>query len=141
LRRQLQSYIDQLNSVPRSISTNFQLAIQQARITAGTQSGMGSGRVPQERAQGGIVNATRPYIVGEEGPELFIPGQSGMILPNTALIDAMAQKVTAPGGAGGATVVVNVQGSVTTERDLVEAIRRGLVDSQRSGAQLVYRNV
>ena len=24
-----------------------------------------------------------PYLVGEAGPELFIPGQSGMINPNT----------------------------------------------------------
>ena len=37
-------------------------------------------------------------------------------------------------------VIVNVQGSVITELDLVESIRKGLVNSQRSGKQLVYSN-
>jgi hypothetical protein len=35
-------------------------------------------------------------------------------------------------------ITVNVAGSVTTQNDLVEAIRKGLVQSQRNGAQLVY---
>lgn len=34
------------------------------------------------RASGGPVSSGRPYIVGERGPELFVPGQSGMIHPN-----------------------------------------------------------
>lgn len=38
------------------------------------------------------------------------------------------------GGAPGLTIVVNVQGSVTSERDLVEAIRQGLLrDGERNG--------
>jgi hypothetical protein len=37
-------------------------------------------------------------------------------------------------------VTVNVGGSVIAERDLVENIRKGLVDSQRNGNQLVYTN-
>jgi len=37
-------------------------------------------------------------------------------------------------------VVVNVAGSVVTERDLVESVRKGLVNSQRNGNQLVYSN-
>lgn len=34
------------------------------------------------RAKGGDVQAGRPYRVGEEGEELFIPGVSGTIVPN-----------------------------------------------------------
>lgn len=34
------------------------------------------------RAEGGPVSAGRPYVVGERGPELFIPGKSGAIVPN-----------------------------------------------------------
>jgi hypothetical protein len=34
------------------------------------------------RAQGGPVDAGRPYMVGERGPEMFVPGQSGRIVPN-----------------------------------------------------------
>jgi hypothetical protein len=36
----------------------------------------------QGREQGGPVRAGNPYIVGEKRPELFIPTQSGHILPN-----------------------------------------------------------
>jgi hypothetical protein len=37
------------------------------------------------KAEGGPVAAGRPYIVGERGPELMIPNQGGMIVPNSAL--------------------------------------------------------
>lgn len=42
------------------------------------------------KAGGGSVMRDRPYIVGERGPELFVPGQSGGIVPN----GAMGQQVT-----------------------------------------------
>lgn len=34
------------------------------------------------RMAGGPVNQNRPYIVGEGGPELFVPGGGGTIIPN-----------------------------------------------------------
>lgn len=37
------------------------------------------------KASGGPVMKNRPYIVGEEGPELFMPGSGGSIIPNNAL--------------------------------------------------------
>ena len=37
------------------------------------------------RASGGNVIAGQPYIVGERGPEMFMPGQSGTIIPNNNL--------------------------------------------------------
>lgn len=37
------------------------------------------------RADGGPVEAFRPYLVGERGPELIIPGQSGTVIPNHQL--------------------------------------------------------
>jgi len=40
------------------------------------------------RADGGPVAAGQPYVVGERGPEWFVPRQSGTVLPNG----------TAPGG-------------------------------------------
>ena len=39
----------------------------------------------QARAAGGSVNSGSPYLVGEEGPELFTPSSSGRIIPNDAL--------------------------------------------------------
>ena len=37
------------------------------------------------RASGGPVMGSTPYMVGEVGPELFVPGSSGTIIPNHAL--------------------------------------------------------
>ena len=51
------------------------------------------------RATGGPVSGGSPYMVGEKGPELFVPNTSGNIVPNNKL----------GGGGGGSTnVVVNV---------------------------------
>jgi hypothetical protein len=40
------------------------------------------------RAIGGPVTGGSPYMVGENGPELFVPGASGMIVPNSSRIGA-----------------------------------------------------
>lgn len=41
-----------------------------------------SGPPPVHRQHGGHVTARRPYIVGERGPELFVPSGGGTIVPN-----------------------------------------------------------
>lgn len=40
------------------------------------------GFTPSPRAMGGPVTAGRPYLVGERGPEIFVPGRTGGIVPN-----------------------------------------------------------
>jgi len=72
-------------------------------------------------ADGGIVTAPTIAMIGEAGPEAVVP-------------------LTGRNAPMGGDVIVNVAGSVTSERDLIETIRRGLVNSQRNGAQLVYSN-
>lgn len=37
------------------------------------------------RASGGPVQAGRPYLVGERGPELMVPNSSGTVVPNGAI--------------------------------------------------------
>lgn len=37
------------------------------------------------RASGGPVNRNSPYVVGERGPELFVPSVSGNIIPNNRM--------------------------------------------------------
>jgi murein DD-endopeptidase MepM/ murein hydrolase activator NlpD len=39
-------------------------------------------QTPKRRAGGGPVIAKTPYMVGEEGPELFVPKENGTIVPN-----------------------------------------------------------
>jgi phage-related minor tail protein len=40
---------------------------------------------PMARANGGPVSANSPYLVGERGPELFMPSGSGTIIPNNQM--------------------------------------------------------
>ena len=40
---------------------------------------------PSFKANGGLVTKGRPYIVGERGHELFVPNESGNIVPNNKL--------------------------------------------------------
>jgi hypothetical protein len=68
-------------------------------------------------AEGGIVTRPTLALVGEAGPEAVIPLNRAM------------------GGHMGVTVVV--QGSVISEGDLIEKVRQGLVQSQRSGNRLI----
>lgn len=49
------------------------------------------------RAAGGPVTSGTPYLVGEQGPELMIPNQSGTIIPNNRL-----------GGESGTNVSINI---------------------------------
>lgn len=54
-------------------------------IAGGLAGGViGLGSVLQGRANGGPVMAGRPYMVGEKGPEMFVPNNSGTIVPNGA---------------------------------------------------------
>ena len=46
----------------------------------------------EPKAMGGAVAGGSPYLVGEKGPELFVPGAAGGIIPN---------------GMGGAPIIVN----------------------------------
>lgn len=58
-------------------------------MTGGMAGGSGGGGGGAEQvtstfkpmAKGGAVSSSVPHIVGEEGPELFIPGTNGMIIP------------------------------------------------------------
>jgi hypothetical protein len=66
-----------------------QLAQVQAQRAFGILAGMGGGTGGffsflgglTRREHGGSVRAGEPYIVGERRPELFVPGQSGTIVP------------------------------------------------------------
>ena len=59
----------------------------------------------QARASGGPVYAGQQYMVGERGPELFVPNTNGTIVPNNSL--------------GGNTININLGGvSVRNDQDI-----------------------
>lgn len=47
----------------------------------GTASGGGAGGLLEGLAAGGRASAGTPYVVGENGPELFVPSTSGNVMP------------------------------------------------------------
>jgi hypothetical protein len=76
----------------------------------------GSGTTKAGKASGGPVTGGTSYLVGEAGPELFVPGQSGTIIPNSAL--------TRGGGSPGGTTIVNNFYGMTQDEALAEVDRR-----------------
>jgi hypothetical protein len=75
--------------------------------------------IPQ-LARGGTARAGMPHIVGERGPELFVPGRTGTVVPN--------------GQFGGPTVI---QFDFTgADSALVEVMRKAV--KTRGGIQVVF---
>ena len=78
------------------------------------------------RAVGGPVSKNKPYVVGEHGPELFVPHSGGKVVPNNQL------------GGGGANVIVNVDASGSSvEGDANEAAQLGNMLGQAIQAELL----
>ena len=77
-------------------------ALNESDMTFGEKAGVVLGAIGAElgigRASGGPVSAGQPYIVGEQGPEWFIPSSGGTVLPHG----------TAPGG--NRTIIINAYG-------------------------------
>jgi phage-related protein len=66
------------------------------------------------RAMGGPVASGTSYVVGERGPELFVPNTGGTIIPNG-------------GGGGGSTINLTVNGAIDAEgtaRTIVDVLNR-----------------
>ena len=78
------------------------------------------------RRMGGPVAAGSPYIVGEAGPELFVPTMTGRILPNHNLSDSVTGRRGIP--MGGAQSVINLTVNAGIGTDGAE-VGRVIVDS------------
>jgi tape measure domain-containing protein len=128
--------LNALDKIIDKIENDLIDAILQANSTAGGGGGifgsllgvlgLGGGSDPGIisalglRAAGGPVQAGKPYIVGEKRPELFVPNQSGTILPSVPTVQ--------PGDttAGGATISpvfapqISMNGNGDTEAVIAE---------------------
>ena len=62
------------------------------------------------KASGGTVTAGKPYMVGEKGAELFVPNQTGTIVPNNQV------------GGGGANINVSFNITAWDSKDATQAI-------------------
>ena len=118
-----------LGEVARSVFTQ----IQRSLLQVGVNSFLGAIGIPGF-ANGGRPPVGRASIVGEKGPELFVPDRAGTIIPNNQL--------------GGSTNVVvnvdasgsNVEGDDQSSRQLGEliaaAVQSEIVKQQMSGGLL-----
>ena len=62
-----------------------------------SMTGLGTAGPNFGLADGGPVDPNGVHLVGERGPELFVPGQSGMVVPND-IFDATRQALASSGG-------------------------------------------
>ena len=143
LIRDIGKYIDELGYIPPDVQTEIVALLKRDKFDealglieelrqgvvvpiTGTVSGIAVpvGQTPSETTGRGTVTApTR------------IPGLPFAINDMPIVIPGIGSFNTRSGG-----VTVNVAGSVISENDLVETVRKGLVNSQRNGAGLVYSN-
>ena len=80
------------------------------------------------RAAGGPVTAGTTYLVGEKGPELFTPGSSGAIIPNS-------------GGRSGSTINLTVNGAIDPEgtaRTIVDVLNRATARGGSGAGAFAY---
>jgi len=115
----------------RSILADLaRIAIQQS-ITLPLAQAMGF-NVAGERAMGGPVTSGRPYVVGEKGPEIVVPGRNSAVIPNNQI------------GGGGVTInqtvqiTTGVQQTVRAEvmnmlPDIANATKGAVLDARRRG--------
>ena len=95
--------------------------------------------LPAFRANGGPVTSQQPYLVGERGPELFVPGSNGGVMSNNDLRSAMSGQ----GGGAAGSPVLNMSFESTTiggveyvSRDQLEqAMAETRRSASRDGAQ------
>jgi len=75
------------------------------------------------KAAGGPVGARTPYIVGEKGPEMFVPSSSGSIIPNNRL-----------GGGGTMTVQLVLPDGRMVAEWLIDPLKNATqIRAQRTG--------
>lgn len=97
---------NKLSEVLRNLAQDLlRMAFREA-VTAPLGAGLGGFFKNLFRAEGGPVGAGSPYIVGERGPELFVPRSSGSIVSNDRLAEGGM-------GGGGINITYNIASGVS----------------------------
>lgn len=133
--------LDTLNAKIRGLRTTLS--------TIGVLSPQGRQRLEQElyaslrdanrpsvrRSVGGPVLAGLPYLVGERGPEMFVPTGSGYVVPNRQLASATATPAT-----GATSLVVNVTAGVGDPVAIGRQVAETLRAYERTGGRGPWRD-
>ena len=87
-------------------------------------------------ANGGIPPVGKPSLVGEKGPELFVPKRSGTIIPNDKLAGGGSTNISVNVDASGSSVQSNEQQGKELGRVISAAIQSELIKQRRPGGLL-----
>jgi hypothetical protein len=106
-----------LGEVIKALGLDLMRLILRQQVTAPLAGAIGNALFAGFRAEGGPVGAGSSYVVGENGPELFVPHSSGSIVPN--------DKLGGGGGARGSSVNVTYNiASGVSRSDLVPILEQ-----------------
>jgi lambda family phage tail tape measure protein len=90
------SFSDLAKSILRDLAKMILKQMLYNALVGAIQAGAGAlGVTIPGLATGGPAQKNKPYIVGEQGPELFVPQASGTVIPNNRLGD-MGGQISAP---------------------------------------------
>lgn len=116
---------NKLRDTLRALAQDLLRLLFRQQVTEPLAKGIGSffNAMFAGRANGGPVNSGTPYIVGERGPELFVPSGSGNIISNSAMRFGGGSPAM-----GGVTVNYNIAAGVTKGElvPILEAERKRL---------------
>ena len=115
----LMDWIDKVKSAFEAVAK----AVSKVASGAGSAISSAARFIIPGLASGGPVRAGSPYIVGERGPELFVPGASGAIVPNHAL-------------AGGSSINIYFSNNHFTDERFAEDIGDKIIRTLKMNARL-----
>ena len=116
--------------VNKEIQLYQNLAAAVSKVSSSSSGAISTIKAPTisgARASGGPVNSGETYLVGENGPELFIPASGGNIAPNGS-------------GSGSTNIVVNITGNKISKdldmKNLAEEVSRSIVNKLKLNIKL-----
>ena len=121
-----------LGDVARSVFTQIQRSLIQFGVNAflGGLPGIGG----FFRANGGPVGAGKSYMVGERGPEMFVPNTGGRIVPNSDM--GSSTNVVVNVDASGSSVEGNEAQGRELGRLISAAVQSEIIQQKRPGGIL-----
>lgn len=134
-----------LNEVLESLVKTLAKAAINSTIMSLFTPGAGAGVSPLlsmlgiggARMAGGPVGAGQSYLVGENGPEMFRPGQSGMVIPNSALgrgaggAGTAIQNTFMVAGDVSPGTIARLQAAVVAANQKADGLTRAFASTQR----------
>ena len=127
-RLDVAEYIAKIDSIPEDQRTAFIAALDQANIDQVK-------KILDDAAYARTV-AYLPTVGGVP----VMPGDTPSETGRRPTVPARPPQVRLPSTGRYSAININVGGSVISENDLVETVRKGLVNAQRNGSGLVYTN-